>query len=370
MLELPWIADLLNNIFHANVSSFGVALPWVLLLLLPWLGLPFIYARLQKQQWQGALRFSQAAVADYLKLNPSPLKRWLPSLLVYLIIFLLIVGCARPTITRMVPTRSVDMMLVIDISLSMKAEDVSPNRLLAARDAGIRFIKSLPDDVKVGLEFFAGNAYVVSTPIADHNKVIALLNSLSLEDVEERTEIGTAIQSALKSLGVLKKADDLDELPVDATSVDKEKAQENAQSASKSQQENEPDKLIVLLSDGDSHEGYPWQRAAKNARDHHVKIHTVAVGRDANTFIEYKGQLYTVVFSEATLQDVADIAEGQYYRAFSEADFEAIYRSVSKKALALQARTEEYTWLFAMVTLFLLFLKLALDAFWTRRLPL
>src|SRR5262249_26480407 len=156
-----------------------------------------------------------------------------------------ILASARPTVIERIPTYSVDMMLVLDISLSMMAEDIHPSRIEAAKAAAEDFIRSLPDQINIGLEFFAGSPYVVSPPTEDHEKILGLLDSLKKEDLQVRTEIGSALEAALKIL--------------------------QPQSRSNPSHKNAmPHRVIVLMSDGDSREGYPWDVAAVHAREQNV----------------------------------------------------------------------------------------------------
>ena len=148
-----------------NISAFFFVWPGmlVLLLLIPafWIG----YLRKLRKKWQVlALNFSYTSVVEQLKSQPAPWKRFLFPVSVSLLMLCLIVGMARPTITAKVPVNSADIMLVLDISLSMLAEDIRPNRMSAAREAAINFVQSLPSRCQGGAGIFRGDNYVAVSP--------------------------------------------------------------------------------------------------------------------------------------------------------------------------------------------------------------
>jgi Ca-activated chloride channel family protein len=223
-------------------------------------------------------------------------------------------------------------MLVMDISLSMLADDISPDRITAAKEAGIRFVSSLPKDVRVGLELFAGNNYVVSPPTSKHAEIAAYLRNLQKEDLKQRTEIGTALQTALKILST-EEAIRLKKNPKD---------------------KHKPDQVIILLSDGDSHEGYPWDLAAQNAKKQHVTIHTVAIGKEESTSITYNNIQLPVLFSETTLRRIAVLADGEFFRVFQRDDFRKIYDRIRQRSVHYEERTVDIGFVFSGLALLVL----------------
>lgn len=338
-------------------GSFYFQWPWALLLFSL---LPFVigvYLLQERKRWQTALRFSYGSVLEHLKLNPAPWRKILQPLCLLGVMTLLIIAVARPTITVRVPVRSVDMMLVMDISLSMMAEDLKPNRMMAARDAAIRFVGSLPQDVRIGLEFFAGNTFVVTPPTRDHHKVVAYLNSLKMSDLQQRTEIGSAIQTALKIFEGNKVSDSAD-------------APETGEPQPDQKQESKPpQKVILLLSDGDSREGYPWNQAALNAKEQNVFIYTVGIGSDAPTTIHYQDQELPVTFSEETLKQIAELSDGEFLRVFREADFKTIYERVRDQSIEYEERPEEFSGLFSLLALGMLMFGMLVSLVQGRRFP-
>lgn len=322
----------------SGVAVHGFYFEWpgvlILLLLIPlWWGL---FAGQERRKWQQAMRFSYASLVAHLKLQPAGWRRLMYPLAVSLVLACLVTAMARPVVVGRMPVRTLDMMIVMDISLSMLAEDIEPDRFTAARDAAVRFIDSLPRDVRVGLEVFAGDSRVLSAPTRNHREVTGYLRQLRKEDLRERTEIGSAIRTAMTVM-----------LPPEALpgpgSLD-----------SPEKPMDLPEQVMILMSDGDSHEGYPWPLAAQEARDAHITIHTVGIGRDLATTIMYQGMELPVLFSETTLRNIAEITGGQYFRVAGESDFRGIYDQIRERSIRYEERSLEVGFIPAALALLLL----------------
>jgi Ca-activated chloride channel homolog len=316
-----------------DIRAFYFAWPWALLLLflipLAWT----IYLRDQRQKIQKlALSFSYVSLLQQLQQQPANWKRLLYPLLISGLAGLLITSLARPMVIAKVPVSTVDMMLVMDISLSMMADDIKPDRMTAAKNAAIRFVESLPRDARIGLEFFAGDNYVLSPPTSKHGEVIDYLRALNKNDLKLRTEIGGALHTALN---ILEKNKRVSVQPKNAP-----------RSSSK-----EPERVIILLSDGDSHEGYPWDLAAQDAKARNVIIHSVGVGSAQGGVITYQGVELPVNFNEFTLQKIAEIAGGQYFRVFKTSDFRKVYEQIRERTLHYEEKDTDISFILAGVGL-------------------
>jgi Ca-activated chloride channel homolog len=292
------------------------------------------YLRAEKQRWQAGFHLSALATEKTIRQTPA-WQRVLWPITASLLLTLLWLGLAGPVWQTRVATRQASMMLVLDISLSMLAQDMAPNRLTVATQTASRFVTSLPRDVRVGLLLFAGNSVVVTPPITDHDKVGRFLTALKPEDLKPRTEIGTALQAAQQALL-------LDATPP-ANLVDPV-ADPKAEKP-----------LILLLSDGDSREGYPWDDAAREAKAKGLRIDTVAVGRPEPTTIVWQGQVLPVAFNPDTLRQVAELGGGRFFQAFSAQDFTTIYEQLARGSLHLQSQAVSLTpWLCAAALVLLM----------------
>jgi Ca-activated chloride channel family protein len=329
-----------------NISAFFFEWPWMLLLLvlIPvfwW----FYLRRIRQKLVRLSLQFSYAAVVEQIKAQPALWKRLLLPLSVSGVMVFLIVGLARPTITTKVGIHSADIMLVLDISLSMLAEDIKPDRMNAAKEAAINFVRSLPSDARIGLEFFAGDNYVVSPPTSHHSEIIAYLRALKREDLKPRTEIGSALKTALQVL--------IQPPPPSSLKTGKAK---NAEPSGSSK----PNPVIILLSDGDSHEGFPWNVAAKQAREANVTVHTIGVGSSQGSSIVYQGVELPVLFDESTLRQTAELGGGSYFRVFKEADFRKVYEQIQQRTIHYEQRDVDLAFAMAGVGLLTLLIALGL----------
>lgn len=331
-----------------SISSFYLLWPWALLLLLFIPAWWWLYLRQLRQKLRNtALFFSYAAVAEQVKQQPAAWKRLLQPLSISVVMACLIVALARPTVVGKVPINSVDMMLVLDISLSMMADDIRPDRIEAAKAAAIRFVESLPRDVRVGLEVFAGDNYVLSPPTSRHEEVTAYLKALRREDLKPRTEIGGALHTALKILGQ-------QDNPQPKSPAENPSAGDNAaqpQNVPAQPANRKPDRVIVLLSDGDSHEGYPWDQAARDALQQNTVIHTIGIGSPQGAVIRYKGMELPVTFDESTLRHIAEIAHGSYFRVFQEADFRKVYEQIQARTIHYEEREVDLAFMMAGIGL-------------------
>ena len=328
-----------SHFYWANPMAF-----WLLLLV------PIVvvfYLRFQRKKWREAFRFSPLSVIEHLERNPSLIKRVFSPFVSLLVMVCLIAAIARPTVVHKVATQSVDVMLVIDISLSMMATDIKPDRITAAKEAAAGFVQSLPDDVRVGLELFAGDNWIVSPPTTDHTQVVAYLDELTKDRLQPQTQIGSAIQAALNVL-----------------------SPPETDNGGKTDHSKKPaaQKVMIMMSDGDSQAGYPWTVASTHARQQNVVIDTVGIGSSEPTSIFYQGMELPVSFDESTLRQIAENTGGQYYRAFTEKDFRTIYQQVREKSIHYEDRPDDWSWALAALALVFMLLGGLVEALWVRRL--
>lgn len=341
----------LYNLLTQTVSTLtAIRFEWpAMLLLLGFIPAFWIIYRNQqlKKIQQTALQYSQVALLQQLKSMPVWWKRLLWPIGLSILAILMVISLARPVVSTQVAVESVDMMLVMDISISMMATDIRPSRMEAAKLAAINFIKSLPKDVRIGLEWFAGSTYVLSPPTAQHDELIHYIRALKISDLKPRTELGTALQSALDVLQRERiKNKVLAPSPPQPKTDTSEAEDIEKELAEKEDSKQQPRQVIILLSDGDSHEGYPWQTAAEDALKSRVSVFTIGVGSQNGANIEYQGQVYPVSFDENTLKQIARTAQGEYFRIFKETDFKTVYDQVHDKTV--HTETKEISLSFVM----------------------
>lgn len=242
-----------------------------------------------------------------------PDRPWLRHLAVGLAVLSLVsltVAFARPKQEILVPRERATVVVTVDVSLSMEAEDVQPNRLEAAKDAAEEFVGSLPTTFNVALVSFAGTASVVVPPTQDRGTVAAAIDSLTLQP---STAIGEGIYTSLSALA---------QVPPDPAHPDAP-----------------PPARVVLLSDGYTTIGRPAASAAEAAKAQDVPIYTIAYGTPYGTIEVEGGNREPVPVDYTELANVARISGGESYRAETAGQLKEVYRdigsSVGKEAVAV-----------------------------------
>lgn len=227
-------------------------------------------------------------------------KRYLSVLLALLSLAALIVAYAMPKDYAMEPRDRATVVVVLDVSISMRAEDVSPNRWEAAKAGAKQFVQSLPARFNVALVSFAGTSQVVAPPTVDKNAVIRAIDSLELAP---STAIGEGIYTSLKSLDlVVPDPDHPDEVPPAA---------------------------IVLLSDGSTNMGRDSISAAREAKAKNVPIYTIAYGTGDGYVIE-QGRRQRVPVNHAEMSSIARESGGKKFSAESASELSGVYDAISQ----------------------------------------
>ena len=209
-----------------------------------------------------------------------------------------IVAFAQPKDEVKVPRERATIVVSIDVSLSMMATDIEPNRLEAARVAAKRFVNQLPTKFNVALVNFAGTASIVVPPTTDRATVLRSIDALELA---ESTATGEAIFTSLQALT---------QVPPDP------------------EHPNEPAPArIVLMSDGKRTVGRTAQEGARAAKEKNTPIFTIAFGTDSG-FIEMDGFRQRVPPDRAELRSVAEITGGEAYTAESAGEIQDVYKNI------------------------------------------
>jgi Ca-activated chloride channel family protein len=290
------------------LSGFAFAHPWVLLLLLL---LPLLAWLKGKFGGTAGVTFSNTVMLAKIGNRRRSRAGAFLAALTYLALALFIVALARPQLGRVttrVQATGVDIMLVLDVSRSMLAEDFTignrrANRIDAVKLVTEQFIRERPND-RIGLVAFAGRPYLVSPLTLDHDWLIRNLERLRIGLVEDGTAIGSAIASAANRL------------------KDKEAKT----------------KLIVLLTDGDNNAGKVQPlTAAEAAKALGIRIYTIGAGTEGEAPFPLTNQFGRTVyrnvlvkFDEKTLQEIATMTSGQYFRATDTNSLRTIFGEIDK----------------------------------------
>ncbi|MGA4668685.1 VWA domain-containing protein [Propionibacteriaceae bacterium Y1923] len=227
-------------------------------------------------------------------------KRHLAVILALLAMVSLIVAYAKPKDFTEVPRERATVVVAIDVSRSMMAEDVEPNRMEAAQAAAKDFLKLLPDGFNVALVAFAGTSSLVVPPTTDRGAVSRAIDNLELAP---STAIGDGIYSGLDALKLV---------PPDPNNPD-----EVAPAA------------IVLLSDGATNTGRPSLQAARDAKAANVPVYTIAYGT-ATGYVLEKGVRQPVPVNHRELSDVAKESGGRKLSAANDKELADAYSQIAR----------------------------------------
>ena len=286
-------------------------------------------------------RFGYESLVKNLMPSWSPAKVWVRMSIFCLAFFFFVLGLARPQVGAILKehkTRGAEVMIVLDVSNSMLAEDYSPNRLERAKLAVSRMVDKLRDD-RIGLVVFAGNSFVQLPITTDYVSAKMFLNSISTESVSiQGTALGDAVSTALRSFSA----------------------------------QSDKSRAIIIITDGENHEDDPIA-AATQAAEQGVRVFTIGVGSPEGKMIPVDGGDYlrdkdgnpvVTRLDEAVLQDIASAGKGLYVRAGnSEFGLNPIIDEISRmddeeyNSMVFEEYDEMYMY-FLGVALFLLVIEM------------
>jgi Ca-activated chloride channel homolog len=250
-------------------------------------------------------------------------------------IVLLVAAWARPTRPERVPRERATVMLAIDTSTSMRATDVDPSRLEAAKAAASDFVDGMPDRFRLGLVAFNGNARQLVAPTQVHDSVRDALKRLRLDNY---TAIGEGIFTSL---------DGLRDVP--------------------SRTSRRRLAHVVLMSDGDTNSGRSNEDAAEAAARARIPVTTIAFGTDDGTIGSGSNE-YSVPVNREALRDIARETRGRFYEAQSAGELQSVYSNIGS-SVGFRTEQREATAWFVGIALAFVLAGAAASVIWTSRLP-
>ena len=327
-----------------------------LLLVLPLLLAAYVLVLRRKKKL--ALRYASLAIVRDAMGVGQRIKRHIPPLLFFGALAAMLLALARPQATITLPTQHETVILAMDISGSMRATDVEPNRLVAAQNAAKQFVAEQPENVRIGVVAFAGTATVAQAPTRNREDVIAAIDRFQLQ---RATAIGSAIIVSLATI-FPNEGIDIGEL----TYGNAKKNEKSASTVKPVPPGSYASAVIILLTDGQRTTGPDSVQAAKMAAERGVRIYTVGVGTPDGKIIGFEGWSMRVRLDEETLKAVADITRGEYFYAGNAVDLKKVYQALNAK-LVLERRKTEITALFAGLGALFAVVSAALSLAWFHR---
>lgn len=291
----------------------------------------------------------------------SSMRRMVPVLLWVLALTALILAIARPQAALTLPARLDAIVLALDMSNSMRATDIKPNRLSAARDAAKTFIEEQPRNVRIGVVAIAASAAVVQSPTHNREDIIAAIDRLE-------TQRGTALGSGLIiALDTLLPAARIDVEEFINPRAGEKKIRRTDEIPTRVSKGDNKQVAIVLLSDGQSNVGPEPIKAAEIASDYGVRIYTVGIGTVEGTTVSAEGWNMRVRLDEEALKKVAEVTNAEYFRAADAAGLKKIYQALSTKLSFERQQPTEITAVVVAIGAALAMLAAFLSMWWYSR---
>jgi Ca-activated chloride channel family protein len=325
--------------------------------------LPALYLWLLRRPGKAALRVSSVSLAR--RALGRQWRRHVPPALFWLALSVLLLALARPTARVTLPWSSSTIMLAIDISLSMRVNDVKPTRMVAAQEAARTFLQELPQNIQVGIITFAGSAQVAQQATIDRP---SLVNAIDAVQMQMGTAIGSAIVLCLSELfpdhGI-----DLGEMTFGSRHKTRswdERERTRPTPFTPVAPGSYDSAAIILLSDGRRTTGVDTLAAAKMAADRGIRIYVVGLGTIDGHVAAGEGMAIYLQLDEPTLREVARMTAGEYYHAGTAEDLRSVYQQLGSR-LQIQTRDTELTGLLAMVAAILIVAGSSLSVLWFGR---
>ncbi|CAL95480.1 VWA domain-containing protein [Azoarcus olearius] len=296
------------------------------------------YVWLLRRRRREPVRFASLAL-----LRPAlgPGQRWrrhVPAALLLLALAATAFALARPSAVITLPSEQRTIILAIDVSLSMSAPDVLPDRLSAAQAAARDFVRNQPPDVRIGIVSFAGTATVVQAPTDNREDLLGAIDRLQLA---RHTAIGSGIIVALSALFP---EESFDPDPTMMSSAEPGRAP-NAPREEVAPGSN-GSAAVILLTDGRRTSGPEPVDAARMAAVRGIRVFTVGFGTAEGATIQNEGWSVFMRFDEGTLRAIADLTQAKYFHAGTAAELQQIYHDLNARYV-LERRGTELTALFA-----------------------
>lgn len=330
-------------LYFAN-TIYLLLIPLVLLI-------PVGYAVQRRLRRNRLRRFGDEELVRQLMPSYSGTKGWVRTIITTVALFFFLVGLARPQIGAKLSeheARGAEIMICLDVSNSMLAEDYSPNRLDRAKLAISRIVDRLQDD-RIGLIVFAGSSFVQLPITTDYVSAKMFLNTIDTQSVPiQGTAMGDAIFTALRSFSA----------------------------------QSEKSRAMILITDGENHEDDAVD-AARQAAEMGVKVYTIGVGSaqgqpipmDGDLLKDREGNIVVTRLDESTLQQVAQAGGGAYVHAGNEEfGLNPIIDDIRKmedeefSSVVFEEFDEQYMYFFAIAFALLVLEMLIGDRKWKKQL--
>jgi Ca-activated chloride channel family protein len=323
-----------------------------------------LYRMILRRRKTAALAYPNLAMVKTALGRGASLRRHLPPALFLGALTLMLLALARPAAMVTLPSQHETVILALDVSGSMRADDVKPTRLAAAQAAARAFINDTPGSTRIGLVAFAGSAALVQAPTRNRDELLSAIEQLQLQNA---TAVGSGILVSLKAI-----------FPEQDFDVAPQPLQSAAAGRSRPlQQERKPgtkpvppgsyqSAVVILLTDGQTTTGPDPVDAARLAAERGVRVFTVGVGTPDGQILTGEGWSIRVRLDEDALKVIADLTRGEYFFAGNAPDLKKIYESLNSR-LVMEKKQTEITAFFTAAAAALALVAAGLSLLWFSR---
>jgi Ca-activated chloride channel family protein len=335
-----------------------------LLLIVPALVAGYFF--LLRRKKQAALRYASLSMVKEAMGAGQRLRRHIPPLVFLIALIAMIIAIARPAAVITLPSQQRTIILAMDVSGSMRATDVQPNRISAAQAAAKAFVAEQPSNVRIGVVSFAGTASVVQPPTQNREDIVAAIDRFQLQ---RATAIGSGIIVSLATIfpdaGIDISALIYDRnaprgIPLDQFGKAEKPAFKPVPPGSYTSA------AIILLTDGQRTTGPDSLEAARMAADRGVRVFTVGIGTKGGETIGFDGWSMRVRLDEETLKAIAKMTDGEYFYAGTATDLKKVYESLNAR-LVLEKKDMEISALFSAAAAVAALVSALLSLLWFSR---
>lgn len=324
------------------------------------------YFFLLRRKKQAALRYASLSIVKEAMGASQRFRRHIPPLLFLIALIAMTVAIARPAAVVTLPSQHQTIILAMDVSGSMRATDVQPNRISAAQAAAKAFVAEQPSNVRIGVVSFAGTASVVQQPTHNKEDIIAAIDRFQLQ---RATAIGSGIIVSLATI--------FPEAGIDLSSLIYGRNAPRGVPLDQGRKTEKPpftpvppgsytSAAIILLTDGQRTTGPDSLEAARMAADRGVRVFTVGFGTRSGETIGFEGWSMRVRLDEETLKAIAKITHGEYFYAGTANDLKKVYQSLNAR-LTLEKKNMEISALFAAAAAVMALVSALLSLLWFNR---
>jgi Ca-activated chloride channel family protein len=272
----------------------------------------------------------------------------------------MIVALARPTALITLPAQEGTVILTIDTSGSMQADDLKPSRMEAAKTAARAFVDKQPQGIQIGIVSFSDNAAIVQAPTDDK---AALLDAINRLQPQRGTAIGRGLLASIDAINAAgnQEAASMNRRQFGVTPT----PTPTPTPMPKGQYQPA---IVVLLTDGENNLFPPPLQVIGQLADQGIRVYTVGIGSAAGVVLHIEGRSIRTRLDEPTLKEIAQATDAQYFNATNEQDLLSIYENLSTR-LILKPQQQEITALFTAVAGIISLFAGILSLMWFNRLP-